>query len=72
VITPDPIQACTIVSFMSVRPSTAGERTARLRHRQRRHRFICINRRVNACEHNQHAACRANTQKRFRGAVYVL
>jgi len=73
VITPEPIEACTKVSFMFGAPlGSQVERTAACAIVNAVTAFFCINRRVNACEQYQHAMCRSELTAELAGArVYV-
>jgi hypothetical protein len=72
-VTPEPIQACTKVSFMFGAPlNSPVERTAACAIINAVTAFFCINRRVNACAEHQHAACRSELAAALAGArVYV-
>lgn len=72
-VTPDPIQACTKVSFMFGAPlSTPVERTAACAIVNAVTAFFCINRRVNACGEHQHAACQKELAQEIAGARAYL
>ncbi|EJG08333.1 hypothetical protein Metli_2395 [Methanofollis liminatans DSM 4140] len=73
VVTPDPIQACTKVSFMFGAPlNSPVERTAACAIVNAVTAFFCINRRVNPCEESRHAACLSGLAQALAGArVYA-